>query len=222
MKRTLLFVASVTTAAFLLNLVLRPRYRRWGVQPVELSRTLPGDDLVPAPDYRADLAVTIDAGPGDIWPWLAQMGYRRGGLYSYDWLDRVFGILDAPSADVILPQWQDLRAGDEIPLGRGPTFPVVEAEPDHHLLLGDTTGGMWSWLLYLDPLPDGRTRLISRNLARFPGFVGGAMLRLWLEPAAFIMTRRMLLNLKDRAEALALERGASANVAQPASTIPGP
>ena len=49
------------------------------------------------------MAVTIDGPPSAVWPWLAQMGYRRGGLYSYDWLDRLFGYLDAPSANRILP-----------------------------------------------------------------------------------------------------------------------
>ena len=57
------------------------------------------------------------------------MGYRRGGLYSYDWLDRLFGYLDAPSADRILPEWQLLAAGDEIPIGRGGGLPVRAIEP---------------------------------------------------------------------------------------------
>src|SRR5215813_2834556 len=73
--------------------------------------------------YSSTLAVTIDAAPEHIWPWLVQMGYRRGGLYSYDWLDRLFGYLDRPSAIRILPEFQRLAAGDEIPIGRGQGFP---------------------------------------------------------------------------------------------------
>jgi hypothetical protein len=74
--------------------------------------------------------VTIRARADDIWPWLAQMGYRRGGLYSYDWLDRLFGYLDRPSAEEILPEYQSIRVGDTIPLGRGPDWPVVEVVPE--------------------------------------------------------------------------------------------
>ena len=95
-----------------------------------------GDDQVTLPSYEATLGVTIDAAPADIWPWLMQMGYRRGGLYSYDWLDRLFGYLDAPSAERILPEWQTLAVGDEIPIGRGGGFPVKAIEPFRSLVLG--------------------------------------------------------------------------------------
>jgi hypothetical protein len=45
------------------------------------------------PRYGATLAVTVEAKPADIWPWFVQMGFQRG-LYSYDWLDRLFGYLE--------------------------------------------------------------------------------------------------------------------------------
>jgi hypothetical protein len=45
---------------------------------------MPGDMQVTLPSYEAALGVTIEAAPAAIWPWLKQMGYRRGGLYSYD------------------------------------------------------------------------------------------------------------------------------------------
>jgi hypothetical protein len=81
-----------------------------------------GDSEIPMPDYTATLAITIDARPEEIWPWLAQMGYQRGGLYSYDWLDRLFGYLDAPSLARVLPQFQRLAPGDLIPIGRAGGF----------------------------------------------------------------------------------------------------
>ena len=64
------------------------RFRTWGASDVDLSRAMTGDATIANPTYAATLAVTIDAPPHDVWPWLAQIGYRRGGLYSYDWLDR--------------------------------------------------------------------------------------------------------------------------------------
>src|SRR5678816_4093677 len=90
---------------------------RWGTTPDEVARVMPGDALIANPTHSAMDAVTVFAAPEDIWPWLAQMGYQRGGLYSYDWLDRLFGILDRPSADRILPEFQRLAVGDAISLG---------------------------------------------------------------------------------------------------------
>ena len=123
-------------AVFLSTLVLVVLYwlpiRRWfvswGATRADLSRTMTGDTAVLDPSYSATLAITIDARPEHIWPWLLQMGYQRGGLYSYDWLDRIFGYLDGPSAVSVLPQFQHLAVGDEIPVGRGGGFPVTAME----------------------------------------------------------------------------------------------
>ena len=82
---------------------VRRMFHRWGTTPEELERTMPGDALIPNPTKVDTAALTVNAPPGDIWPWLVQMGQGRGGLYSYDWLDRLFGFLDRPSATRILP-----------------------------------------------------------------------------------------------------------------------
>ena len=38
-------------------------------------------------------AITIDARPEEIWPWLAQMGeLPRGGFYSHMWVERLMGM----------------------------------------------------------------------------------------------------------------------------------
>jgi hypothetical protein len=161
-----------------------------------------GDARIATPTYSATLALTIGAPPAQVWPWLAQMGYRRGGLYSYDWLDRLFGYLDAPSAERILPALQCLRAGDVIPIGRGPGFPVAAVEPGRTLVLGGEADGVaWTWELALYPIDERRTRLVSRNRVRAPATIGSALFMLVIEPAAFIMTRKML-GIKRRAERL--------------------
>lgn len=160
-----------------------------------------GDKQVTLPSYEATLGVTIGAAPAAIWPWLTQMGYRRGGLYSYDWLDRLFGYLDAPSADHILLEWQELAVGDEIPIGRGGSFPVTAIEPFRSLVLaGHAPGVDWSWEFALAPVGPGRTRLISRNRMRIAGLIRRLLTIVVIEPAAFLMTRKMLLGIKRRAE----------------------
>lgn len=163
-----------------------------------------GDRQVALPSYEATLGVTINTAPAAIWPWLMQMGYRRGGLYSYDWLDRVFGYLDAPSADRILPEWQHLSAGDEIPIGRGGGFPVTAIEPFQSLVLaGHAQDVEWSWELALVPIDSARTRLLSRSRVSTSRGTRSALTMLFIEPAAFLMTRKMLLGIKRRAEGTA-------------------
>ena len=87
---------------------VRRWFGRWGTTREDLARVMTGDRFIVNPTHSATHAVTIDAPPEDIWPWLVQMGYQRGGLYSYDWLDRLFGILDRPSANRILPSFSSL------------------------------------------------------------------------------------------------------------------
>jgi hypothetical protein len=195
-------------------------YRRctnWGATREEIGRELPGDDAVPSPNYRVTRAVTIDARPGDVWPWLMQMGDVRGGLYSYDFLDRLFGFTHEQSAKQILG-YDDLQPGDVIPIGRGGDFPVREVILDRALVLaGADSETTWMWSLVLEPLDGGRTRLISRNLGVFPGGIKGALMRYVIDTAAIVMTRRMLLNLKGRAEGMALS-----SIAEPVGVGAGP
>ncbi len=176
---------------------------RWGTSPSDLTRVMAGDGLLANPTYSGTMAVIVNAPPEHIWPWLVQIGYQRGGLYSYDWLDRLFGYLDRPSASCILPEFQHLAVGDHIPLGRGPSWPVATIEPNRALVLDmRNMGGFdWVWQFGLYTVDDKQTRLVSRSRVR----TQTAWARLFtyaIEPAGFLMTRRMLLGLKQRAESL--------------------
>ena len=177
--------------------------RTWGATDDELGRAMHGDRFVALPSYETTLGAMINTAPSAIWPWLVQMGYRRGGLYSYDWLDRLFGYLDAPSAERILPECQSLAVDDEIPIGCGGGFRVRAIEPFRSLILGGQREDVeWSWELAVVPVGIDRTRLISRNRVWIPSRVGSWLMMLFIEPAAFLMTRKMLLGIKRRAEAM--------------------
>jgi hypothetical protein len=191
---------------------VRAWYKCWGASDDELRDPGHPAAAIANGNYETTLAVTIEAGPEFVWPWLVQMGYRRGGLYSYDWLDRLFGYLDGPSADVVLPQFQQLSAGDVIPIGGSAgDFPVVAVEPRRNLVLGGEVDGFrWVWQFELVPTRPHAARLISRNRAIVPRTVGTTLVMLVLEPAAFIMTRRMLLGIKRRAERLSARAAAPA------------
>ncbi|HZE16213.1 MAG TPA: SRPBCC family protein, partial [Mycobacterium sp.] len=159
---------------------------------------MPGDGLISDPTEMSMQAVTVDAPPENIWPWLVQIGYQRGGMYSYDWLDRLFGFLDRPSASRILPEFQQLAVGEKVPWGRtGTELTVGVLEPLRALALSYEAGGFaWVWQFALYPLSDERTRLVTRGTERVPETWAWWLGMRVMEPAAFIMTRRMLLNLK--------------------------
>jgi len=191
--------------------------RRWmnqsGATLSDLARVMAGDSLLADWTYSGTTAVTINAAPEHVWPWLVQIGYQRGGLYSYDWLDRLFGYLDRPSATRILPEFQHLAVGDVIPLGQGPGWPVAVLEPNRALVLDmrNMRGLDWVWQFGLYPIDETHTRLVSRSRVRAHA-VWARLLTHAIEPAGFLMTRRMLLGLKQRSEGL---RAASIGATRP-------
>lgn len=193
----------LATLAVLYWVPMRRWMNRWGTTPSDLSRVMAGDGLLPEWTYSGTTAVTIDAPAEDVWPWLVQIGYQRGGLYSYDWLDRLFGYLDRPSANRVLPEFQTLAVGDQIPLGRGPSWPVAVVEPGRALVLDmRNMGGLdWVWQFGLYPIDEHRTRFVSRSRVRAHA-VWARLLTHAIEPPGFLMTRRMLLGIKQRAEGL--------------------
>ncbi|HEY7440839.1 MAG TPA: SRPBCC family protein [Vicinamibacterales bacterium] len=211
-------IALAITLAGLYWFPLRRWFARWGTTPDDLAREMAGDAVIVHPTHSATHAITIDAPPEDIWPWLAQMGYHRGGLYSYDWLDRLFGILDEPSADRILPEFQLLTVGDAIPLGPRRELTVAAIEPARALVLSYNADSFeWVWQFGLYPLDNGQTRLVTRGTECFTNTVSTWLFMRVMEPAAFIMTRRMLLGLKQRAEALRAARTRDGRENRPAA-----
>jgi hypothetical protein len=202
----------ILTFAVLYWFPIRRWMSRWGAAPSDVARVMAGDGLLVNPTYSGTMAIIVNAPPEYIWPWLVQIGYRRGGLYSYDWLDRLFGYLDRPSSRRILPEFQHLAVGDTIPLGRGPSWPVAAVESNRALVLDmRNIGGFdWVWQFGLYTVDEKRTRLVSRSRVRTQA-VWARLLTYAIEPTGFLMTRRMLLGIKQRAEALMLTRAGDAN-----------
>jgi hypothetical protein len=198
---------AVAAAALSYPWLFRRPCLTWGATREEATRELPGDDLLANPDIIATRAITIDAPPAAVWPWLVQMGSGRGGVYTYDWIENLFG-LGMHSAGEILPQFQDLKLGDEFPLGPGrPKMRVEVLQPERALAFRFQDQN-WVWTFALFP-SGGRTRLLSRNRIATPH--ASAPTRLFnllvMEPGSLVMERRMLLGIKERAESLAGGRG---------------
>ena len=199
------------------SFVLLPRLRRWGATADEVSRPLPGDDLVADPLYTTTHAVTVRAPADAVWPWLVQIGQNRGGFYTYDVLENVAG-LKVRSADRIHPEWQELRAGvDYITLDPDESMKMTIAvlEPPRAFVVRSGEPGeppqeagsffrgelAWTWGFYLEPVGASETRLVVRSRASWLPTVPTAFARAFgLEPAHFIMEEGMLRGIRRRAE----------------------
>lgn len=187
----------------LYTLVIRPWHQTWGATAAEASTPMSGDDLVPVPNWTVTRATSIDAPPSAVWPWLVQMGYQRGGLYSYDWLDQLFGVLDGPSADSVLPEFQLLSVGDTIPIRNDAGWPVAALERERLLVLDIGRPRLhitWSFLLVTTA--EGGTRLVLRCRGSAEPRLRELPFYAFLDVAEFIMSRKMLLGIKARAERL--------------------
>jgi hypothetical protein len=201
-KLNLKFLTTAIGAAGALGayaLFIRPWHLSWGATEEELKMSLPGDQLVEHPKLNATHAITINAPAEDVWPWLVQVGQTRGGFYSYTWLENLVGC-HMQNADQLVPEWQDLKVGDEVWLHpKAPPLKVLAIEPERAIVLEN------SWSFSLRPIDDQTTRLIIRGRGEFKPDLRNAVLNfiLWrgvFEPAHFIMERKMMLGIKERAE----------------------
>jgi hypothetical protein len=157
--------AAAAGGAILYRKYLRHPILTWGATAAEAAARLPGDELLEEADGVATRAITIDAPPSAVWPWIAQIGPSpRGGAYTYDWIENLLG-LDMHSTDRVLPQYQHPEVGNGFGYGTNKmSFKLVETE---HVLATQSADGNWVWTFVLQD-QDRRTRLISRNRFRLP------------------------------------------------------
>ncbi|WP_235537345.1 hypothetical protein [Nocardioides sp. Soil805] len=211
-RRRLVWVAAgaaVATEAALVHLG-----RTYGSTLAERRAWLPGDEVVLDPCVQTDHAITIDAPPSAVWPWLLQMGWGRAGWYSARWVDVLLFPANGPSADRIDPALQDVSVGTFIPdgpPGTGCGFTVEALEPGTALVLRSTSHlprNMrdrarldWTWAFVVRPKDGGRrTRFHFRSRwVTSPWWMtlGGRFL---VVPADFVMARDMLRGVRTRAE----------------------
>jgi hypothetical protein len=185
---------------FLAAPLLRSWHLRWGATSEEVTGAMPGDHLLPVVHFAATRAITIDAVPEHVWPWLVQVGAGRAGFYSYDLLDA----RGRPSAEHVLPEWQDVHVGDvAAPMTQDPgptTSFVVDAFRSPEYLVWAKADSSWAWTL--TPLPGGRTRLVTRVRQYYPRRLASVIGVILLEFGDFPMMRQMLRGIRRRAESL--------------------
>jgi hypothetical protein len=179
----------------------------------EDERALTGDELLPDAMTHLTHGITIAAKPEGIWPWLIQMGCRRGGFYSIDALDNG----GRTSAREIHPELQVLRVGDVLPAApeSDDGFEVLRIEENRALVLGGLYDAdrrrqlpfastrpdrFWqiTWAFVLEPLDATHTRLHVRARAAFPK--SGRVHATWIKFVHHLMEGAQLRHLAARAE----------------------
>lgn len=177
---------------------VRPRQMRWGSTDEEVEREMPGDHIISDPTFNATRAVTINTNPGEIWPWIAQMGYKRAGFYNYNWINNA----GSSSSKTLISEYRNIKVGDYIPISsKGKGYRIEEMkEPEYMVWLTTDAPApvTWTWGLY--PVDESKTRLVTRIRFRHP----------WNSPAIFksllsdfgdiVLMRKTLLGIKKRAE----------------------
>jgi len=178
----------------------------WGSRVGEQHLVLAGDDLIDRADLTATRAIDIRCPPASVWPWIAQIGQGRGGMYSYDTLENLVGC-EMHSADRIVPAWQGIAVGDSVGLAPEVLLTVAAVEPGRALVLsgGVPVGGLappydFTWSFVIRDTADGWARLLVRERYAYKR----AWARWLVEPTeviSFVMSQKMLRGIRDRSEA---------------------
>jgi hypothetical protein len=191
----LLLLLAVTAVVW--RIFIFPTASNWGATKEERLKPLPGDEFgaPSAPQYTCGL--TIHAPADEAWKWLVQIGQDRGGFYSYTFLENLVGA-DIHNTNEIRPEWQELKVDDTIRLGRDESvikLKVLAVEPGRSLVLT-----YWGAFV-LEPAPDGRScRFLIRSRTQGKP-LGRFIMSFVLDPIHFLMQRRMMLGIKELAEA---------------------
>jgi hypothetical protein len=217
-----------TYAAYVAHGLRHPALLRPRASYAERAMSLDGDTLVREPDWIADFTAVIGATADEVWPWLAQMGYGRGGFYG--WYRHDNG--GVASADVIVPALQRIAVGDIIPDGPNAkagfgVWRVMSLMPERALVLfsrrnpwtGHEVGRgeaescvECSWAFALTPLEGGKTRLHVRVRAALRGTASNRVFariaHVFLGVGDSVMENTMLDGIKVRAEAAHATRAA--------------
>jgi hypothetical protein len=208
-------LAALEGAALIVwNLVATPfigrRRLRWRTVGTEATDSLPGDEFVPEPKWSYTLGIAVDAAPEDLWPWIAQVGQRRGGFYTYQTLENMVGcrIINATE---ILRDHQHPAVGEDIYLH--PTAPPMRIEivdpPNALVLFGSPadTGaeerwGRSTWQFAVTTGHDGGSRLLTRGRYDYTSDWKSRLAfgRFPIEVITFVMSRKMMLEIKRLAE----------------------
>jgi hypothetical protein len=178
---TLVVLAALVAAAVVLFWIpVRDWYRRSEAGRVARIRAMSGDADLPVPGYESTLTITIPARPAEVWARLLEMGRSAAARQQ-----------PAPGTTP--------AAGDVMRFSLAPAFPVRAIEPGRTLVLGNGGPLHWRWQFEIYAVDVGRTRLLSRIRFGPARTLRARALALALRPAAFVISRKMLFDVRRRA-----------------------
>lgn len=202
-------IVAIAILFLLFLLVVRPWYVCWGATADEVHALLPGDELLDV-SQQTTRAITIDAPPAHVWPWLLQLGQDRGGFYSYALLENLVGA-KMVNVEALHPEMQSWKVGDKLwmyppnRLGGAGHAVLARIDPERALVFRTRRIGAehfdGSWAFVLEPSGTKATRLIVRGRAAASAGIGQRAFELLVfEPVHFMMEHKMLNGLKAYAE----------------------
>ena len=177
--------------------ILRPWHLRWGATDDDLRLSLPADSMVTNPDFNATRGITINSTPEKIWKWIIQIGSRRAGWYSIDWMDNA-GI---KSSDEVLPEFQRIEIGQFIPFTPDQKNGMwVKEFKEHEYILWVDKDGRATWLWYLYPVDENQTRLLTRLRTKYVWKGFWIIYYLLYDFGDIVMMSKCMKGIKKRAE----------------------
>ena len=203
-RKILIRISAVATLLVLVMsaylLLARPYQLNWGATPEEINRPMPGDELDTQPTFLSTRAITIEGTPHEIWPWLVQMGYNRAGYYGYDIIENLGSKSGLHSAERIVPELQDVKVGDEVPISAAGSWVFYAIEPEDYFIWSSKASDCaFTWALY--PIDENHTRLVSRirwsHHWSQPSLLG---FDLFTEFTDYLAIRKVLQGVKGRVE----------------------
>lgn len=195
---SLTILAVITTYIF----IIRPWHLNWGAYVSEIKSYIPGDEIVDKPSFRATRGISIEAPAENIWQWIVQIGSKRAGWYSIDWIDNG-GIA---SSEEILPEFQSLEKGQFVPFtpDQKNGMWVKEFKTNRYILWADKDGkATWAWFLY--PESDTSTRLVTRLRTKYVWKGLWIIYYIIYDFGDIIMMSKCLKGIKNRAEKYQLQ-----------------
>jgi hypothetical protein len=194
----LLFICAFFALLILIYiLIFRPMHLHWGAAKHEVGLTLPGDDIVRKPDFNATRGITINAPAEEIWRWIIQIGSKRAGWYSIDWIDNG----NTPSSWKILSEFQYIENNQFIPFTPDQKNGMwVNAFVTNKYILWKDKQGNASWLWYLVTENDSQTRLITRLRTKYIWKSFWIIYYLLYDFGDIIMMSKCMKGIKARAE----------------------
>lgn len=188
-------------AILIITFALLPSYiHTWGATNEEMTQAMPGDEVLSDPTLTWTHGITIHAHPEEVWPWIAQIGDNRGGFYSYTFIENLIAQEDLyHNASEIISEFQDPQPGEGLIMDY---LTVHAVEPGQYLLaqLADVPEVGWTWLWHLYPSGEDDTRLVIRMRIQPTSELGNPALTYVMDVGGFVMERRMMQGIKDRAE----------------------